>query len=70
MRPPGSGTVPRFRVVGSFLARRGYWQPFAKEHDAPSPEVAREWAYSEIGGCHGVKRQLIRIDSVAPAPTS
>ena len=58
--------MPRFRVAGSFLARRGYWQPFTKEHEAPTPEVAREWAFSEIGGCHGVKRSLIRIDSVAP----
>ena len=60
--------MPSYRVVGSFLARRGYWQPFTKEHDAPSPETAREWAYSEIGGCHGVKRHLVRIDSVGPAP--
>ncbi len=70
MRPPGRPTVPIYRVSGSFLARRGYWQPFTKDHDAPTPEVAREWAYSEIGGCHGVKRQLIRIDSVAAAPAS
>ncbi|HTT17261.1 MAG TPA: 50S ribosomal protein L18Ae [Thermoplasmata archaeon] len=58
--------MPSYRVAGAFLARRGYWQPFTKEHDAPTPELAREWAYSEIGGCHGVKRPLIRIDSVAP----
>lgn len=62
--------MPTYRVAGSFLARRGYWQPFAKEHEAPTAEIAREWAYSEIGGCHGVKRQLIRIDSVAESPTS
>ena len=60
--------MPRFRVAGSFLARRGYWQPFTKEHEAPSPETAREWAYSEIGGCHGVPRRRIRIDSVEAAP--
>ncbi len=60
--------MPRFQVVGAFLARRAYWQPFTKEHDAPSAAVAREWAYSEIGGCHGVKRQLIRIDSVVESP--
>ena len=62
--------MPRFRVEGTFLARRGYWQPFAKEHDAPTPEVAREWAYSEIGGCHGVKRPLVRIASVVESPSS
>jgi len=70
VRPPDSITMPMFRVAGSFMARRGYWQPFAKEHDAPSPEVAREWAYSEIGGCHGVKRQLIRIESVSESPAA
>ena len=62
--------MPRFRVTGSFLARRGYWQPFVKEHDAPTLETARDWAYSEIGGCHGVKRPLIRIESVVENPSS
>jgi len=62
--------LPKYTVVGSFLARRGYWQPFVKEHDAPSPEVAREWAYSEIGGCHGVQRRWIRIEKVAESPAS
>jgi ribosomal protein L20A (L18A) len=62
--------MPMFRVAGSFLARRGYWQPFSKTHEAPTPEVARDWAYSEIGGCHGVKRHLIRIDSVVENPSS
>ena len=67
MRRPGEVPLPSYRVVGAFLARRSYWQGFTKEHDAPSPEIAREWAYSEIGGCHGVKRHLVRIDSVAPS---
>ena len=62
--------MPKYRVIGSFLARRGYWQPFSKEHDAPSPETAREWAYSEIGGCHGVPRRRIRIDSIVESPSS
>jgi ribosomal protein L20A (L18A) len=66
--PPGRGSLPKYLVAGSFFARRGYWQPFTKEHDAPSPETAREWAYSEIGGCHGVKRRGIRIDSVTESP--
>ncbi|HYA57605.1 MAG TPA: 50S ribosomal protein L18Ae [Thermoplasmata archaeon] len=56
--------MPSYTVTGSFLARRGYWQPFSKHHEADSPEVAREWALSEIGGCHRVKRHDIRIDSV------
>ncbi len=59
-----------FVVSGSFYARRGDWQPFRKQHEADSPEQAREWALSEIGGCHHVKRALIKIDSVTPAETS
>jgi len=56
--------MPPFKVQGSFYARRGYWQTFTKTHEAQSAEVAREWALSEIGGCHHVKRSQIRIDSV------
>ncbi len=51
-------------VHGAFLARRGFWQPFTKSHEAASGEMAREWTLSEIGGCHGVERHRIRIDSV------
>jgi ribosomal protein L20A (L18A) len=57
--------MPTYTVHGSFYARRGQWQPFRKEHDAPSPDAAREWTFSEIGGCHGVKRTLVRIDSIS-----
>jgi ribosomal protein L20A (L18A) len=57
--------MPEFKVEGAFYARRGYWQSFTKVHDASSADVAREWALSEIGGCHHVKRSRIRIDSVA-----
>jgi ribosomal protein L20A (L18A) len=61
--------VPEWNVVGAFYARRGYWQPFAKVHDAPSPDAAREWTLSEIGGCHHVKRHQIRIDRIDPVPS-
>jgi ribosomal protein L20A (L18A) len=57
--------MPTFRVKGSFYARRDFWQSFTKEHDADSADIATHWAVSEIGGCHGVKRHLIRIDSVS-----
>jgi ribosomal protein L20A (L18A) len=57
--------VPTFSVQGSFYARRGYWQTFTKEHEADTQETAIHWALSEIGGCHNVKRHLIRIGSVA-----
>ena len=57
--------MPHFKVQGSFYARRGYWQPFTKVHDAETPELARHWALSEIGGCHHVKRHQIRIESIS-----
>jgi len=62
--------MPHFRVQGTFYARRGYWQEFTKVHDAESAELAREWALSEIGGCHHVKRHQIRIASVAEVPAA
>ena len=61
--------MPTFRVQGSFYARRGYWQPFTKIHDADTKENALHWALSEIGGCHHVKRNLVRIEAVAEEPT-
>ena len=56
--------MPSWTVHGWFYARRGYWQSFAKACDAPTPEAAREWILSEIGGCHHVKRHQIRIADV------
>ncbi len=63
-------TMPTWTVRGAFYARRGYWQPFTKEHEADSGEMAREWTLSEIGGCHGLQRYRIRIDSVEPSGSS
>lgn len=60
--------MPHWSVTGSFLARRDDWQRFTKTCDAPSAEKAREWALSEIGGCHGVPRARIRIETVTEAP--
>ncbi|MGI0132346.1 MAG: 50S ribosomal protein L18Ae [Thermoplasmata archaeon] len=60
--------MTHWKVDGSFLARRADWQPFSKTCEAPNAEQAKEWAFSEIGGCHGVKRQLIRIVSVSEIP--
>ncbi|MGP8077761.1 MAG: 50S ribosomal protein L18Ae [Thermoplasmata archaeon] len=56
--------MPLFTVTGSFYARRGYWQTFTKQHEADTEATAREWALSEIGGCHHVKRHLIRLETV------
>ena len=58
----------RWAVTGTFLARRGDWQQFTKECEAPSAAQAQEWALSEIGGCHGAKRTRIRVASVAEVP--
>jgi ribosomal protein L20A (L18A) len=57
--------VGQWTVTGAFFARRDYWQTFRKTCEAGTEAKAREWAYSEIGGCHRVKRGQIRIDSVA-----
>ncbi len=59
--------MPHWTVIGTFQARRASWQKFTKTCEAPTPEQAREWALSEIGGCHGVRRALIRIESVTEA---
>ncbi len=57
--------MPTYAVRGSFYARRGYWQPFTKVCEASSPDRAKEWALSQIGGCHHIQRHLIRITEVA-----
>jgi ribosomal protein L20A (L18A) len=59
--------MPHWTVTGTFAARRATWQKFTKTCEAPDAKVAREWALSEIGGCHGVKRAQIRIESVTEA---
>jgi ribosomal protein L20A (L18A) len=59
--------MPQWSVHGTFLARRATWQSFTKTCEAPNAEQAKEWALSEIGGCHGIRRSLIRVESVAEA---
>jgi large subunit ribosomal protein LX len=61
--------MAHWSVTGRFLCRRGDWQTFTKHCEAPDGHQAREWALSEIGGCHGVKRARIRIETVAEAPS-
>jgi ribosomal protein L20A (L18A) len=57
--------MPKWTVEGSFYARRNYWQTFRKETLAETEAAAREWALSEIGSCHHVKRHEIRIERVS-----
>lgn len=52
-------------VEGSFLARRGYWQTFTLHLTAEGADAAREKAFSRIGGCHGVGRWSVHIDTVS-----
>jgi ribosomal protein L20A (L18A) len=59
--------MPLWTVAGKFYARRNYWQAFTMRHEADTKETATHWALSEIGGCHHVKRHLIRIESVTEA---
>jgi|HubBroStandDraft_1064217.scaffolds.fasta_scaffold01073_13 ribosomal protein L20A (L18A) len=59
-----------FTIRGAFYARRGYWQPFQKDHDATSDAEAREWVLSEIGSCHHVRRGQIRVDAITAAPAA
>ncbi len=54
-------------MTGAFWARRNYWQSFSKTCEAADADRAREWTFSQIGGCHRVKRGRIRIDTVAEA---
>jgi len=60
-----TGTMPMWTIEGSFYARRNYWQSFHKECEAASEAAARDWALSEIGSCHHVKRHEIRIERVS-----
>ncbi|MGI0052940.1 MAG: 50S ribosomal protein L18Ae [Thermoplasmata archaeon] len=61
--------MPVWSVGGSFLARRGFWQPFTMRFEAVGEGAARERAFSRLGGCHGVARTRIRIDSVSEVLT-
>lgn len=58
----------QWSVTGTFFARRADWQRFTKVCEAPDAAQAREWALSEIGGCHGVSRRRIKIESVTAVP--
>ena len=60
--------MSHWTVTGTFAARRATSQKFTKTCEAPTPDQAREWALSEIGGCHGVKRSQIKIESVVEVP--
>jgi ribosomal protein L20A (L18A) len=64
---PTGGPLP-WVARGEFYDRRDHWQRFQMACEAPTVAAARERILSSIGGCHGVKRALIRLFDVVPAP--
>ena len=52
-----------FMITGSFKAGRS-WERFTKKVSSNSETNAAEKLYSLIGSEHGLKRNLIRIESV------
>ncbi|MGZ4902482.1 MAG: 50S ribosomal protein L18Ae [Halobacteriota archaeon] len=53
-----------FRITGSFKAGRS-WERFTKKVSSNNEKNAVEKLYSVIGSEHGLKRKLIRIESIA-----
>ena len=52
-----------FRISGSFRAGRS-WEQFTKKVVSNNEKNAAEKLYSLIGSEHGLKRNLIRIESI------
>ncbi|MBU4373382.1 MAG: 50S ribosomal protein L18a [Candidatus Methanoperedenaceae archaeon] len=52
-----------FIVKGTFKAGQK-WERFTKKITSPNKNNAQEKAYSLIGSEHGLKRSLIKIESV------
>ncbi len=52
-----------FRITGSFKAGRS-WERFTKNVTSNNEKNAAEKLYSLIGSEHGLKRNLIRIESI------
>ncbi len=53
-----------FQISGSFKAGRS-WERFTKKVSSNNEKNAAEKLYSLIGSEHGLKRNLIRIESIA-----
>ncbi len=63
---PNSGDNMDFIVKGTFKAGEK-WEGFAKTVRSQNKNNATEKAYSLIGSEHGLKRRLIKIQSVEEA---
>ena len=55
-----------FQIIGSFKAGRS-WERFTKKVSSNNEKNAAEKLYSLIGSEHGIKRRMIRIESVEAA---
>jgi len=55
--------IKNFQITGSFKAGRS-WERFTKRVSSNNEKNATEKLYSLIGSEHGLKRNLIRIDSI------
>jgi large subunit ribosomal protein LX len=55
-----------FQIMGSFKAGRS-WERFTKKVSSNNEKNAAEKLYSLIGSEHGLKRRMIRIESVEAA---
>jgi large subunit ribosomal protein LX len=55
-----------FQIIGSFKAGRS-WERFTKKVSSNNEKNAAEKLYSLIGSEHGLKRRMIRIESVEAA---
>jgi large subunit ribosomal protein LX len=56
--------IKNFQITGSFKAGRS-WERFTKKVSSNNEKNAAEKLYSLIGSEHGLKRNLIRIESIA-----
>ena len=63
---PNSGDIMDFIVKGTFKAGEK-WERFTKKVSSQNKKNASEKIYSLIGSHHGLKRRLIKIDSVEEA---
>jgi large subunit ribosomal protein LX len=55
--------IKNFQITGSFKAGRS-WERFTKKVSSNNKKNAVEKLYSLIGSEHGLKRKLIRIESI------
>ena len=55
--------MSEFTVTGRFKTRDGFAE-FETTIDAENENVAREYAYSQLGSQHGLKRTQIELEEV------